>query len=59
VVQKVGATFAVVAGATVIGFNANRWDIVVLTFARGHGVHVRDIIGMLLIAIGIVTLWRT
>jgi hypothetical protein len=52
------AVVAILIGAVVIGFNPNRWDIVVATLPRGHGVHLTDIVGMTLIVSGIAVLWR-
>ena len=49
---------AILIGAVVIGFNPNRWDIVVATLPRGHGIHLTDIVGMTLIVSGIAVLWR-
>ena len=56
--KAVGAG-SIVAGAILIGFNPNRWDVVFVTLPRGHGIHVRDVVGMLLIALGIALMWRS
>jgi hypothetical protein len=48
---------AIVVGAALIGFNPNRWDVVLVTLPRGHGIHVRDVVGGLFIALGIAVLW--
>ena len=48
----------ILAGAILIGFNPNRWDVVLVTLPRQHGIHVRDLIGMLLIGVGILLLWH-
>lgn len=49
----------IVVGAVVIGFNPNRWDVVILTLPRGgHGIHLTDVVGMMLITLGIAVLWR-
>jgi uncharacterized protein YjeT (DUF2065 family) len=54
------AVAAIFAGAALIGFNPNRWDAVVLDLPRGgHGIHLRDIIGMGLLALGVIVLWRS
>ena len=50
---------AIVIGTVIIGFNPNRWDVVILTLPRGHGIHLHDVIGMTLIALGIALLWRS
>jgi hypothetical protein len=48
----------ILAGAILIGFNPNRWDVVLATLPRGHGIHVRDLVGMLLVGAGILALWH-
>jgi hypothetical protein len=53
------AVVAIVFGGVVIGFNSDRIDPSILTLARGHGIHVTDVVGMALIAFGIVLLWRS
>ena len=57
--RKVVGAGSIVAGAILIGFNPNRWDVVFVTLPRGHGIHVRDVVGMLLIALGIALMWRS
>ena len=58
--SRVLAVGAVFLGAIAVGFNPNRWDVVIFDLPRGsHGVHVRDIIGMALITLGVVVLWRS
>jgi hypothetical protein len=52
------AVLAVFVGAALIGFNPNRWDVVILDLPRGHGIHVRDIIGLGLITLGVMVLCR-
>jgi len=45
-------------GAIIIGFNPN-WDPVLLGLPRGgHGLHVTDLIGMAVVTVGVVVLWR-
>lgn len=56
---KVVGAGSIVAGAILIGFNPDRWDVVFLTLPRGHGIHVRDVVGMVLIALGIALLWHS
>jgi hypothetical protein len=55
------AVVAIFAGAAVIGFNPNRWDVVLLDvpFRSGHGIHLHDVVGMTLITLGVVVLWRS
>ncbi len=48
----------IIAGAILIGFNPDRWDVVVATLPRGYGIHVRDLVGMVFIAAGILALWH-
>ena len=49
---------AIVVGTGVVGFSPNRWDVVVATLPRGHGLHLNDILGTALIVLGIALLWR-
>ena len=55
--RSLGAV-GVIVGAVLIGFNPNRWDLILVTLPRGHGIHIRDVLGMLLIAAGITMLWK-
>ena len=57
-VSRTLGTAGILAGAILIGFNPSRWDVVVATLPRGHGIHVRDLVGMALIAAGILVLWH-
>jgi hypothetical protein len=51
---------AIAVGTTVVGFNPNRDDPVILTLPRGgHGIHVTDVIGAVIVTVGIVLLWRS
>lgn len=53
------AVVAIFVGAVVVGFNPNRWDIVILNLPRGgHGIHLHDVVGMALITLGVLMLWR-
>ena len=54
--RSLGAV-GIIAGAVLIGFDPNRWDFVLMTLPRGHGIHIGDVLGMLLIAAGITILW--
>ena len=59
-VARVMGAVAIVVGAMVIGFNPNRWDVVILTLPRGsHGIHLTDVFGMMLIMLGIAVLWHS
>jgi len=54
------AVAAIFAGVALIGFNPNRWDPVLLDLPRGgHGIHLRDIIGVALLTLGVIVLWRS
>ena len=57
-VSRILGAVGIIAGAILIGFNPNRWDVVVATLPRGHGIHVRDLVGMVFIAAGILVLWH-
>ena len=57
--RRLWAVAAIAVGAAVIGFNPNRWDLVILTLPRDHGVHIRDLAGIALIAAGTAILWRS
>lgn len=56
---RVMGVVAIVVGAVVIGFNPNRWDVVILTLPRDHGIHLRDVAGMMLLTLGIAVLWHS
>ena len=53
-----GAVAAIVVGTAIVGFSPNRWDVVVAALPRGHGIHLNDILGGVLIALGTWLLWR-
>jgi hypothetical protein len=55
---RVMGVVAIAVGALAIGFNPNRWDVVILTLPRGHGIHLRDVVGTMLVALGTAVLWR-
>ena len=58
--RKVSGVVAVFVGAVVVGFNPKRWDTVIVDLPRGsHGIHAHDVIGMALITLGILILWRS
>jgi hypothetical protein len=46
-----------VIGTALVGFSPERWDVVVATLPRGHGIHLNDIFGGGLIAFGTFVLW--
>jgi hypothetical protein len=55
---KLIGVVAIVLGTVVVGFSPNRWDVVIATLPRGHGLHHTDVIGLALNALGIALLWR-
>jgi hypothetical protein len=58
--RRVLAVVAVYVGVALVGFNPQRWDAVVFDLPRGgHGIHLRDLIGVGLITLGVVVLWRS
>jgi len=57
--RKLAAVVAIAVGAAIIGYNPNRWDVVVLNLPRGHGIHIRDIVGIAFIIVGTTILWRS
>jgi len=56
---RVLAVVAVYIGAALIGFNPSRWDVVLIVLPREHGIHLRDIIGVGLVTLGVMVLWRS
>jgi len=48
---------AIVVGTVTVGFSPNRWDVVIATLPRGHGIHSTDIVGAVAIVLGIAILW--
>ena len=50
---------AILVGAVVIAFSPERWDYVVLDLPRGHGIHLHELMGMALVAVGTLVLWRS
>jgi hypothetical protein len=54
---RVTGVVAIVGGTVLVGFDPKRFDTVILTFPRGHGIHLHDVVGMTLVTLGIVLLW--
>jgi hypothetical protein len=54
---RVLGVVAIVCGTIIVGFSPNRWDVVLETLPRGHGIHSTDIIGSVIVALGITALW--
>jgi hypothetical protein len=50
---------AVFVGTALTGFDPLRWDIVVLTLPRRHGIHLTDVAGITLVVLGVAVLWRS
>jgi hypothetical protein len=50
---------AIAVGTTLVGFDPNRFDRVLfdIPFRAGHGVHLHDLLGLLLVALGTLALW--
>ena len=55
---RIAATFSILFGALIVGFNPDRWDYVVIDIPRGHGIHLHELIGVVFIATGLVLFWR-
>ena len=55
--RKIVAVASIIVGTAAVGFSPNRWDVVVATLPRGHGIHLHDILGAALIALGTALLW--
>jgi hypothetical protein len=58
-VGRVLALIAIAVGVAIVGFNPNRWDRVILELPRGHGIHVHELVGVALVAMGVIALWRS
>ncbi len=54
---RIAALVCIVVGTAIIGFSPNRWDVVVATLPRGHGIHLNDVLGSALIGLGTAVLW--
>ena len=48
---------AIAAGTALVGFSPNRWDVVVAILPRGHGIHLNDVLGSALLALGTALVW--
>ena len=42
----------IAVGTVVVGVNPDRFDIVVITLPRDHGIHLAELIGAALVALG-------
>jgi hypothetical protein len=45
-------------GAVLMAFDPLRWDIVILSLPRHHGIHLTDFVGVVLVMLGVAVLWR-
>ena len=51
---------SIYVGTAIVGFDPRRFDSVILDLPRrGHGVHLHDVIGVALVTLGTVVLWRS
>ena len=57
IVQRPLGALVIAFGTLLVGFSPNRWDVVFLELPRGHGVHLHELLGVIAIAVGVVTLW--
>ena len=48
----------VALGTIIVGFSPARWDTVILVLPRSHGIHIHDLVGTTLVALGTALLWR-
>jgi hypothetical protein len=55
---RVLAVVAIFVGATVVAFSPKRWDSVLMTLPRGHGIHLHEVLGFAVIGLGTVLLWH-
>jgi hypothetical protein len=55
---RIVATLSIALGTAIVGFNPNRWDMVVLDLPRGsHGIHLHDLAGLAFVATGVLLFW--
>jgi hypothetical protein len=52
------AVLAIFVGTVVVAFSPNRWDSVLVTLPRGHGIHLHEMLGIAVIAVGTLALWH-
>jgi len=50
---------SIVIGTAIVGFDPDRLDGTLFALSRNHGIHLHDLIGTALIALGTFTLWRS
>jgi hypothetical protein len=56
-VRRLAGVAFIVVGTAIVGFSPNRWDAVIATLPRGHGIHLNDVLGTVFIATGTALLW--
>ena len=52
------AVLAIFVGTVVVAFSPNRWDLVLVALPRGHGIHLHEMLGVVVIAVGTLVLWH-
>jgi hypothetical protein len=50
---------AIFTGAVIIAFSPQRWDYVLFGLPRSHGIHLHELMGMALVAVGTFVLCRS
>jgi len=58
-VRRLLAVVSIVIGTAIVGFDPDRLDGTLFALSRNHGIHLHDLIGTALIALGTFTLWRS
>jgi hypothetical protein len=60
-VGRVLGVIAIGFGTLIVGFNPDRFDVVLfdLPIRRGHGVHAHDLLGLALVVLGVILLWTS
>jgi len=55
---RVLGVVAIATGTLIVGFNPDRFDTIlfVLPLRSGHGIHLHDVLGVLLVALGTLAL---
>jgi hypothetical protein len=56
---RVLGVVAIAIGTLIVGFNPNRFDVVLfdIPVRQDHGVHAHDLLGVSLVALGTLLLW--
>jgi hypothetical protein len=53
------AVVSIFLGTAIVGFDPDRLDRVIVVLPRAHGIHSHDVIGLVLVTLGTVVLWRS